>query len=120
MNIPVYVVMHKATEELMPARMGKNGRGWSFWMPGQSVNPPIDAAPRVFRTKQAAANAVSAWERGMWGFHEVRRRVTPWRTGDDVRPEVSFSETELRPEPHPDRRPGDLEVIEAELCLWRS
>ena len=111
-TLPVWAIRHKPTGKFMPARMFRTARaGWTYWDPldKSPETRPYDPSPRLFFTRQAAANALSAWLQGKWK--------------QEVQTEGSWDEApyDYLAEPTPTavatRSREDMELVEGTLSL---
>ena len=61
-----FAIRHIPTGKFMPCRMYSTSRGgWSYWDPAHDADV-YDRNPRLFFTKQGAANALTMWLQGEW------------------------------------------------------
>lgn len=105
-----FAIKHLPTGQFMPARLFKNGTGWTYWNPTDGAQKPYDPTPRLFPTLRGAQNALSAWLQGEW------QRVT----GTDGDWETGYFDVDLGPAPNnPEipRQRADMGIIECELVL---
>lgn len=109
-----YVVRHKATGRLMPARMFRtNTRGWSTWEPSDKPGygyGGYGTVPRLFDSEIAARRAIIAWAEGPW--FAPKESEGSWEEG--------YYEYLGTPVPKGDKKGrsrDELEVLSAELTL---
>jgi hypothetical protein len=102
----VFAIRHKPTGEWMPHRLNRTPGGWSHWIPGDELDKPHDANPRLFFTLQSARNALTMWLQGKW----KRDQGTSYSFDG---PE-GYDEMTVNAPPVPRTR-GDMEIVELEL-----
>jgi hypothetical protein len=97
-----WVIRHKPTQRLMPARMSRSGgRGWSHWDPTDPDYAGFGRAPRLFDDPRAAANARTLW---LKGAHE-------WSNPRDPQEDATLKVRKR------DRKPEDVEVVPVTLTI---
>lgn len=92
-----WVVRHKPTHRVLPARLADPRQHWTHWDPASSDAELL--APRLFTREQAARQALVYWLQGTWV-----PELAPARFED---PEVLG----IIALPRADRRAEDMEVI---------
>lgn len=97
-----YVIRHKSTQQLLPARVPATQ--WAFDDPN-SVHEP-----RLFRSARAAKNCATCWAQGVWA-QESRTDSEGWEY-----PSYTYL-AEPVPRAVPGRKREDLEVLEAVLAV---
>lgn len=106
MSAEFYVVRHKTTGRLLPARMGRTSTCSSLWEPTvPKLRVPVDPAPRLFVSESSARRCIAAWAAGVWSYETVRV-VDGWfdeKTGFGPRKATI------------PRSKGDLEVVRVAL-----
>lgn len=99
-----YVIRHKLTGALLPARMCATH---------YEFDRPADVhEPRLFKTERAAKNCATCWAQGTWE-REIRTESEGWEY-----PSYTYL-AEPAPQLVLGRRREDLEVIPATLELLR-
>lgn len=96
-----YVIRHKPTGRLLPARVLTTHYDFD--------TPEGVFEPRLFNTERAAKNCATCWAKGAWT--QETRTEGAW---DE--PSYSYLAAPT-PDPVPGRRREDLEVVEAKLWL---
>lgn len=100
-----YGIRHKVTGRLMPATIGRQARGWSFWDPITSACMQLpQEPPRLFASKRSAINAASGWAQ------EIHVVTTQWEQDGWESPGYQVSHVEVL-DPERPRKYSDLEVV---------
>jgi hypothetical protein len=98
-NIQFWAVRHVPSGGYLPEPVGRMGRG------GSHVEPSTTERPRLFMSRRAAVNGLSAWLRGK--VHHS--------SGYDSYAGEYYENTSL--EPVPSRKRDEMEIIEVQLVL---
>lgn len=91
MSPEFYVIRHKATGRLLPARMSQTRTCSTLWEPtNMMLRVPVDPAPRLFVSADSARRCIAAWAAGVWGYKTVSFGSNPLddesRFGPDTPP----------------------------------
>ena len=100
MSTTYYVIRHKPTGRLLPARA--RSTSWDFTTPDGVYEP------RLFKSERAAKNCATCWAQGVWTA-DIREESDGWEY-----PSYAVQDTPS-PKAVPGRNRDDLEVLPARL-----